>query len=398
MSSMSIPRGALSPVSVTGSEWSGISKYQSGQGAFSPALRDGDNASGRNISPPSSVARSSDGTGLYASGEGGGQLKNMMLEEEVAQHHNALKKMLQPYLSQQGNVRPNKARDKLLRLSAIQFQELSTDVYDELQRRNGVADRSSRSSGQSGADNPPYLLPKDEFHPKRNQARQKLSTLPMNRFRDLATDVFYELERRFPKFSSELGRMGLGLASPTNSMDGRGMPPIGPGMGPPRRLGSPGPGGPGPGRRGSPGPGMMNGRPPGPGYGSPGPNGYRGPPRGPPGGPGGPENAFGRPLPKTFQNNSTMIIPNKSTMVEDDDDENGVDDEDEDDAFSLEDPARASDGSKRNTARSTASNEVGSLRESRIVANRNRQTKSLSVSTRAGSRRCKNRLPGCRRA
>ena len=33
---------------------------------------------------------------------------------------------------------------------------------------------------------------------ERNQARQKLATLPQNRFKDLASDVYYELERRYP--------------------------------------------------------------------------------------------------------------------------------------------------------------------------------------------------------
>jgi hypothetical protein len=44
----------------------------------------------------------------------------------------------------------------------------------------------------------PFLPVKDEFHPKRNQARQKLATLPDGRFKDLASDVFAELERRYP--------------------------------------------------------------------------------------------------------------------------------------------------------------------------------------------------------
>jgi hypothetical protein len=45
----------------------------------------------------------------------------------------------------------------------------------------------------------PFLPVRDEFHPKRNQARQKLATLPQNRFKDLASDVYYELERRYPE-------------------------------------------------------------------------------------------------------------------------------------------------------------------------------------------------------
>ncbi|KAG0135442.1 hypothetical protein HOY82DRAFT_133860 [Tuber indicum] len=358
-----IPRSALSPVSVAGSDWSGISGYQkrtSDQQYGGPPPRGGSLANGegmgppgqrQNVSPPSSIARSSDGTGLYAQSDAS-SLKDIIHDEEVAAHHSALRKLLQPYLSQSGNSRPNKARDKLLRLSVVQFQELSTDVYDELQRREGV----DASSGPNDKY-PPYLLPKEKFHPKRNQARQKLSSLAATRFRDLATDVFFELEKRYPKYATELTRE----RSPTNSVDGRGMAP-------PGRLGSPGPGrigsaGP-PGRMGSPGPGQMRGPPgsaPGP-YG-PGPNGLPrmgpgGPPRnglpgglGPPGmeGGGSPNRgdapgSFGRPLPKTFQPGT--VIPNKSTMVEDDDD----DDDDEGGAFGLEDPSRKPNGNRSGPA------------------------------------------------
>jgi hypothetical protein len=45
-----------------------------------------------------------------------------------------------------------------------------------------------------------YLPQRPDFHPKRNQARQKLATLPKIRFRDLASDVYFELERRYPEF------------------------------------------------------------------------------------------------------------------------------------------------------------------------------------------------------
>ncbi len=66
----------------------------------------------------------------------------------------------------------------------------------------------------------PFLPVRQDFHPKRNQARQKLATLPKNRFRDLASDVFFELRRRFPEFDVEWEReraqdeeivMGVGL-------------------------------------------------------------------------------------------------------------------------------------------------------------------------------------------
>lgn len=355
-----IPRSALSPVSVAGSDWSGIKNYNSPENDLMFGGPPSSNPmSGRhNVSPPASIARSSDGTGLYASSEGSVTLKNIALEEQVALHHTALAKWLRDFLRTKGSIRPNRARDKLLRLSVIQFQELSTDVYDELQRREPGSTGEEIPEG----DTPPFLPPKPNFHEKRNQARQKLSTLPAERFRDLATDVFYELERRFPRFQSGLIPP---ITSPTNSMDGRGIPPMGgrgsPGM--PPRMGSPGPM-----RAGSPGPGMMRpGGPYRPGPNGPpgtpgGTNGYRGAPRGPPpqNAPPGPprglmgpdgQNSFGRPLPKTFQNNT--IIPNKSTMVEDDD----GDDDDDMDAFGLEDNGhrRSNDPGRRESARSMAS-------------------------------------------
>jgi predicted nuclease with TOPRIM domain len=65
--------------------------------------------------------------------------------------------------------------------------------------------------------------------------------------------------------------------------------------------------------------------------------------QGPPGGM--PPGDFGRPLPKTFQQNT--IVPNKGTMVEDDDDDDSAG---EDDAFDLEGAA-----ARRQTNKSTKS-------------------------------------------
>ena len=50
----------------------------------------------------------------------------------------------------------------------------------------------------------PFLPVRDDFHPKRNQARQKLATLPASRFKDLSSDVFYELSRRYPEFKDQV--------------------------------------------------------------------------------------------------------------------------------------------------------------------------------------------------
>ena len=354
--------GPLSPVSLGGSEWSGISKYQNendspysasptsrGQLA-TPPISGGSNGNmnatmfpprGSSVanpggpSPPASIARSSVGTGLYAQSESGRSRNDEQFEATLSEHYVALKRFLAASLrDEKGNPRPNRARDKLLRLSPIQFQELSTDVYDELVRRQASSRRPPSGNGSDGGP-PPYLLPKDAFHPKRNQARQKLSTLPSPRFRDLATDVFYELERRFPRFAGgDIARMG----SPSSI------------RGPPSRMGTPADGMRGPSRvrrpsdassiaysvrsesRGRNGP-LINGGgsiPPSPGI---------------------PPNDFGRPTPKTFQSNT--IVPNKSTMVEDDETGGEDNDDDDGDAFGLESAAR-----NRERKKSSGSSEV----------------------------------------
>lgn len=336
MNGMSTRNGALSPLSTDSQEWSPITRYQNIAGdnpysptippnAYGPSNPDGGMLNGMrpptgngNPSPPSSVGRSSDGAGLYASSLSDSTRPPMdsrrmqALEDTMSEHFRVLKAYLGPYLNdEKGNPRPSRAKDKLTRLSAVQFQELSTDVYDESIRRE--QDRKRGGPGAPGNETPKFLLPKNNFHPKRNQARQKLSTLPLERFRQLATDVFYELERRFPRFTN--GDFPPRPSSPSGSIASRIS-----NRGPPSRTGTPN---------------SMAGRPP------PGP-GYRGPPPmgGPMGGPGGPpgplrpgsndSNSFGRPLPKTFQSNT--IVPNKGTLVEDDDD-SGADD---DDAFNLE--------------------------------------------------------------
>ncbi|WAQ81558.1 hypothetical protein PtA15_1A900 [Puccinia triticina] len=113
-------------------------------------------------------------------------------------HYDLLNSWLHNPSDQSNKSPPNRSnpRDKLTRLTRQQFQELSTDVYDELCRR--IADSEEPQQPQNGAA--PFLASRDEFHPKRNQARQKLASLPRSRFKDLASDVFYELERRYPEF------------------------------------------------------------------------------------------------------------------------------------------------------------------------------------------------------
>ncbi|KAF7375910.1 hypothetical protein MSAN_00005400 [Mycena sanguinolenta] len=61
----------------------------------------------------------------------------------------------------------------------------------------------------------PFLPVREEFHPKRNQARQKLATLPVTRFEDLSSDVYFELARRYPEFKEEPS----GLVTPGSNYD-----------------------------------------------------------------------------------------------------------------------------------------------------------------------------------
>ena len=359
--------GTMTPVSTDGSEWSGINQYQSlgksepaspnpaprgalatppssGGPPFNPLELNAPDSNGQrphpsgpalNPSPPSSVtsrSRISDGTLSDQSSK-----RYRRMEEVLSQHYVVLKRFLQqPPRDEAGNLRSNRARDKLLRLSPVQFLELSTDVYDELLRRQAAS--AAGRPGPPRPDVPPHLLPRSEFHEKRNHARQKLSSLQHQRFKDLATDVYCELERRFPHFQnhdrrgsatpSVRGRYPSGSSGYGPRPDSNG--PYGyPPNGYPPRSQSRGPGGPG-------------------GRGYPPPPGGRFPPRQgslsglpPPGSPAGlggingetiPENA---PYQKSFQANT--IVPNKGTLVEDDEDGSTFDDDDRrSDAFALD--------------------------------------------------------------
>ncbi|CAG8571685.1 17_t:CDS:10 [Ambispora gerdemannii] len=146
--------------------------------------------------------------------------------EVMQTHYEAFKRFLATHLREQAEGASSRAgaRDKLTKLSKQQFQELSIDVYDELIRRTmgtneGIVLRLliTLLRGLS------CLPTREEFHPKRNQARQKLSTLPKNRFKDLASDVYYELDRRFPELK-ELNELNFQhnekIPIPANLADG----------------------------------------------------------------------------------------------------------------------------------------------------------------------------------
>ncbi|KAF7976222.1 hypothetical protein HWV62_7240 [Athelia sp. TMB] len=125
-------------------------------------------------------------------------------------HYDELSRYLSAYLAKAPANSRTTARAKLTRLTKQQFQELSTDVYDELVRRKKNTDEKEAV---------PFLPVRDDFHPKRNQARQKLATLPTSRFEDLSSDVYYELARRYPEFEEENETDLQPLPSPNSAYD-----------------------------------------------------------------------------------------------------------------------------------------------------------------------------------
>ncbi|KAJ3412608.1 hypothetical protein HDV05_000476 [Chytridiales sp. JEL 0842] len=64
------------------------------------------------------------------------------------------------------------------------FLDLTVDLYEELVRRD--------------ENLVPYLQPDPSHHPKRNQARQNLSTMSESRFSQLLCSIVVEIEKRFP--------------------------------------------------------------------------------------------------------------------------------------------------------------------------------------------------------
>ncbi|KAF9466975.1 hypothetical protein BDZ94DRAFT_1250217 [Collybia nuda] len=108
---------------------------------------------------------------------------------EFKAHFQAFSSFLVDYLPDKTFSHRSHARHKLLRLTRVQFLELSTDVYAEVCRR----------VNEPGVK---YLPANPYFHEKRNVARKKLSTITDPRMQDLCGDVRHELIRRYPEFDT----------------------------------------------------------------------------------------------------------------------------------------------------------------------------------------------------
>ena len=84
------------------------------------------------------------------------------------------------------------------------FEELTIDVYDEVDRRetDAIWNAVETSGGGSNGKLPaaaiiPFLPVNPDFGTTRNQGRQKLARLSHQEFNFLVTDVLKEIRRRY---------------------------------------------------------------------------------------------------------------------------------------------------------------------------------------------------------
>ncbi|KAI8838153.1 hypothetical protein BJ741DRAFT_127783 [Chytriomyces cf. hyalinus JEL632] len=98
------------------------------------------------------------------------------------------------FLTTPDAVEANSEASKLRmgRLNQQQFAVFTIDLIDEILRR------------KEGPNASAHLAAREDFHPKRNQTRQKLASLALVNFKKMACDVFFELERRFPNLVHEV--------------------------------------------------------------------------------------------------------------------------------------------------------------------------------------------------
>ncbi|KAF8894347.1 hypothetical protein CPB84DRAFT_1293923 [Gymnopilus junonius] len=97
-------------------------------------------------------------------------------------------KELGKHLAAASPERDYSPRPKLIRLTSELFHELSMDIYDKLLRR------TKEKEGLLA------FLPEKRSSIQSAKARQTMATLHASRFRDLSSDVYFELARCYPEF------------------------------------------------------------------------------------------------------------------------------------------------------------------------------------------------------
>lgn len=98
------------------------------------------------------------------------------------------------------------ARRRLTRFTLQELYELSTDVYDELLRRQysnqGLLPTQRLKCILTWIA--VFLPLREDFQPQRNQSRAKLAAVPLSHFEDLCNDIHRELSRRYPEFLDDV--------------------------------------------------------------------------------------------------------------------------------------------------------------------------------------------------
>lgn len=127
--------------------------------------------------------------------------------EPFGTHYELFRRYLKSFLLDKGATL--RRVEKLSAMSFERLEMLSADVYDEINRRlqdnpDGLLMQYFGSRLTGGSDHTllnsvPFLTIRRDFSQSRNQARQKLGTQPSEQFKVLASQVFFELERRFPQ-------------------------------------------------------------------------------------------------------------------------------------------------------------------------------------------------------
>ncbi|KAJ3219198.1 component of the polarisome [Dinochytrium kinnereticum] len=130
----------------------------------------------------------------------------------VAVQYESLRQYLDSYVNSPRQLASAKstqrisARERLSGLSKQQLLDLVTDVYDEIDRRVHHSNEL------------PFLPIRPDLHQKRNQARQKLATMGTAPFKDFASDIMAQIERRFPQFVEAYDvKFGINQGPPPNN-------------------------------------------------------------------------------------------------------------------------------------------------------------------------------------
>jgi hypothetical protein len=97
--------------------------------------------------------------------------------------------------------------EKLIKLSLLQFLDLSSDICDEIQHRSAHVNRGNHlkvfedlvANCLSIDDSSSIHSSKSKDNARRNQARNKLASMSEFKFYSLSSDVLNDWNRRFPQ-------------------------------------------------------------------------------------------------------------------------------------------------------------------------------------------------------